>query len=350
MLNSMIQTENQIQYGSKLGEKTYSFVKHNQNKPTQWWSQESQDGKILFVVFYTQACRWSRCLGCNLPSQSSLKHVNYKSIIAQIEYLFTLPEIKNKGGSFRKLIISNNGSVLDQETFSSTALMYLLCKVNMAFNKLSVLSIETRPEFVDLAELEFLQRALNEGEIQTKLELAIGFEAFDEKIRNEKFRKGLSLEVFEDFIKKVATYPFQVKCYFMQKPIPGISDQEAVQDIWNGIDYLSKISHAYRVNINMHLNPTYVAYGTSLEKEFRSGNYSPPKLIDVARAALHAEGKNISIFIGLFDEGLAVKGGSFLRKGDERLVKQLEHFNKTQDYSILGEIVDSVRKKNKISK
>ena len=60
--------------------------------------------------------------------------------------------------------------------------------------------------------------------------------------------------------------------------------------------------------------------------------------IDLARAALHGEGKGIPIFLGLNDEGLAVDGGSFLRPGDEPVVAQLEKFNRTQDYEILRSV------------
>ena len=85
----------------------------------------------------------------------------------------------------------------------------------------------------------------------------------------------------------------------------------------------------------MHLNVTYVAFGTLLETAFKKGQYKPPYLEDVRRAVLHAEGKGISIYVGLFDEGLAVIGGSFIREGDEPLRDKLEQFNMTQDFSLL---------------
>ena len=62
----------------------------------------------------------------------------------------------------RKVIVSNNGSVLDRETFSSTALMYLLAQLNIHLPNLAVLSIETRPEYVEIAELDFMARAIAE--------------------------------------------------------------------------------------------------------------------------------------------------------------------------------------------
>ena len=329
----------QILGGSEKGGKAYGFDEsHEENRPADMWFQESEDGLILFIVFYSQACRWSRCLGCNLPSKMSLRHISYKALIAQIDHIFSTPEVIRRQKEIRKVILSNNGSVLDQETFSSMALMYLLVQINFKLPNLSLLSIETRVEYVDLAELEFISRALAEGDTSTQLEIAVGFEAFDDHIRNDIFNKGLSLETFEAFVGKMATYGYRLKCYFMQKPIPGMTDEEGITDIRNAVDYLSRTASQHNIGINLHLNPTYVATGTILEQAFRNGEYSPPFLRDVARAVSHAGGKGISVFIGLFDEGLAVPGGSFIRKGDEKLVKKLEQFNRTQDYSIFGEM------------
>ena len=329
----------QILFGSHKAGKTYTFAEnHDKTLPADMWFQESDEGLILFIVFYTQACRWSRCLGCNLPSKVSQDHVSFKLLMSQIDHVFVDRKVQARASSIRKVIISNNGSVLDEDTFSSTALMYLIAQLNLNFPNLSIVSMESRPEYVDLAELEFISRALSEGSTPTQLEIAIGFEAFDHHIRNEVFDKGLSLEAFEGLVNKMAPYGFHLKCYFMQKPIPGMSDAEAVTDIKNAIDYLSQIANQHAIQINMHLNPTYVATGTALETAFREGRYRPPLLEDVALAASYAKGKPISIFIGLSDEGLAATGGSFLRPDSRTLVEMLENFNCSADFSILEDI------------
>jgi len=126
----------------------------------------------------------------------------------------------------------------------------------------------------------------------------------------------------------------------MLKPVPGMTDEDAVRDIEAGIDYLSEQALAHGVDMNMHLNPTFVAHGTPLEKSFRAGEYSPPRLRDAARAALHARGKNLSIYVGINDEGMAVEGGSFRRPGDEALIGALEDFNRTQDFEALERFCD----------
>lgn len=337
---------------AELAHKTYSYS--DEGDPQQiaeYWFQESTEGKILFIVFFTQACRYSKCLGCNLPSKMSQNHIDFRDIISQIDNFFKNTLKESQKQEIQKIIVSNNGSVLDEDTFSTTALMYLIAKIKVECPKTLFLALETRPEYVDLEELEVLSRGLIEGDTPTALELAIGFEAFDDTIRNDIFFKGLDIKVFEKFVTKIhqintkfeQKYPnnykkIKLKTYFMQKPVPAMTEDEAIADIQRGIDYLHDIAEKYALDINMHLNPTYAAKGTLLEKEFLAGKYSPPLLRSIVQSVLHGEGKQISIFVGLSDEGLAVEGGSFLRKESEedlQLAATLEKFNSTQDYQLL---------------
>lgn len=318
--------------------KSYSFQdSHNPQLPADYWFQQSLEGPTLFVVFYSQSCRWAECLGCNLPSLMSQYHVDFAPIMKQIDYVFDFLLTPQQKQELKKIIISNNGSILDQETFSTTALIYFLAKMNIHCPNVAVLTIESRAEYVDWEELAVLSRALKEGRTPTQLELAIGFEAFDDTLRNDHFHKGLSLATFESMAEKVAQYGFCLKVYFMVKPVPDLSEEDAIQDVVSGIEYLARIADRYKLAINMHLNPTYVARGTGLEEAFSSGRYTPPLLESVRRAVLAAEGAKISIFVGLHDEGLAVPGGSFIREGDEPLIEALENFNRTQDFHILAD-------------
>ncbi len=330
------QTEKLILQALKESHKSFAFDEsHDPTLPAQWWFQQSHEGLVFFVVFYSQACRWSRCLGCNLPSKCSQHHIDFKALMSQIDHVFELPEVVQSQGEIRQVIVSNNGSMLDEVTFSTAALAYLLAKINLFLPRVSILTLETRPEYVDLAELELMSRILREGDTPTELEVAIGFEAFDDRIRNEVFLKGLSLDAFEKLIDDLAPYGFGVKCYLMQKPVPGMSDVEGIEDVEKAIDYLSDLSRRKKVKISIHLNPTYVASGTILAESLATGEYTPPTLVDVAKAVSHAKGKGLSIFIGLYDEDLAVDGGSFVRPGEAAVVKKLERFNQTADYAIL---------------
>jgi hypothetical protein len=317
--------------------KTYSFNEgHDRTRPIDRWFQHTEEGVVLFTIFYTQACRFSMCTGCNLPSLSSRNYVDYQALISQIDHVFADPAVAAQCGAIAKLIVSNNGSVLDEQTFPSTALMHLLVQCNLRLPQLKVISFESRPEYVEVDELEFMSRAMAERERPAEIELAIGFEAFDDHIRNKVFLKGLTLRAFESLVERITQPHFRLKCYFMQKPVADMTDDTAVADIQAGIDYLHRVAGDANLTINMHLNPTYVARGTPLADEFAAGRYAPPRLADVARAVLHGRDKQVSIFVGLNDEGLAVPGGTFLRSEDEPLRAALEAFNRTQDYAALA--------------
>jgi len=332
--------------------KTYDFADDkNPRLIADHWFQHTPEGLTLFLVFYTRACRYKMCTGCNLPSIMSRNHINYKDIMKQVDYVFHNILDDNQKKDLKKIIVSNNGSVLDEDTFSTTALIYLITKTNLECPGVEVLTLETRIEYADIEEVEVISRALHEGDTPAALEIAIGFEAFSDDIRNGQFRKALRLEKFEELVVELAHIndklkrknkddfeSMLMKAYFMLKPIEGMTEQEAIEDIKEGIDYLDSLFKKYDVRMNMHLNPTYVSKGTNLEKAYREGNYTPPLLESVREAALHGEGKNVSIYLGLYDEGLAVEGGSFIREGneeDKKLVELLEEFNETQNYEIL---------------
>lgn len=313
-------------------------MKHNDtrnpNVPLQWWFQESNEGTVLFIVFYTLACRYGRCVGCNLYMQQSSGPVNCFCIMNQIDHVFKEPQVLERREEVRKVIISNNGSILDEKTFSSTALMYFIAVMGRTLPNAKLLSVETRPEYVDDAELIFLARARQDTFLEN-IEIAVGIEAYSRFIRNTLFGKGLDLTHIESLIAKAATYGFSIKCYFMFKPVAGITVEEAVWDIRHAAKYLDGLAKEHHACINMHLNVTYVAKGTELEEAFRKGDYEPPRLSDVVDAILPAEGSRITIFVGLYDEGLTVEGGSFIRPGDDKIISALQAFNKTQNYGIL---------------
>ncbi len=147
------------------------------------------------------------------------------------------------------------------------------------------------------------------------------------------------MKTFEELCKMLTSYGFHLNCYLMQEPVPGMSDEEAILDIQRAIDYLSGLAQKHGMKINRHLDPTYVASGTMLEESFRKGKYCPPRLKDVASAALHGQGKDITIFLGLSDDDLACEGGAFIRPGEEPMVEKLEAFNRSQNYGLLEELI-----------
>lgn len=334
------QIETDIQHGHDIAHKTHGFDNdHDPTKVLMHFFQETHEGLVLFVIFYTQACRWMRCVGCTLPSTSSLHHVSFKDITKQTHNLFEEADVLARAHEVKKVIVSNQGSVLDQETFPSTALIHLVAKCNTHLPNMEVLTLESRPGYVDDEELIFLSRVLEEGDQITTLEIAVGVEAFDKRIRNKIFHKNLSLSELEELAKRLTHYDFRLKCYFMFKPVVEMSDDDAVRDIQDAISYLGELRALIPGSvISMHLNPTYVAKGTPMVEAFQNGHYDPPHLINIIRAIRFGEKHGVPIYVGMNVEELAVEGGSFIRPGDGELVRLIEQFNRTQDYSLFAHL------------
>lgn len=313
--------------------KEYDFVEKDPTLPVDCFEQVDIDHVTAFLIFYTMACRFGLCTGCNLPAHSSLNHVGTEPIAKQLEAMLKAPQLADGGlDRFTRVVISNNGSVLDEETFPTMALGYCLARLTMAMPNLREVSLETRVEYIDHTELAWLDRVRRESDLE--IELAIGFEAFDDDVRNRDFRKALPISAFEAALDKLEPYGFGIRTYFMLKPVASMGTYAAIRDIHQAIKYLGET----RVNnCVMHLNPTYVAGKTSLEKAFNRGEYKPPTLMDAALSILPgAMYPGIGVFLGLNDEGNAVAGGSFRRRGDEAIADALENFNRTQDYRKLA--------------
>ena len=163
--------------------------------PLDYWFQHSHEGFLLFVVFYTQKCRWSKCFGCSLHLSSSEDYIDSQLIMQQIDYIFE--SILDNAQKLKKIIVSNNGSVLDEVTFPKQALLYFITKMQYHCPNVSVLTIETRAEYALVSDFESIEQALQEGKQPVTIELAIGVEVFDNKIRNRVYKKGLSNKTFE---------------------------------------------------------------------------------------------------------------------------------------------------------
>ena len=337
-----------IERNARRAKKCYRYDDESPiNEPIMFFFQQSVEGLVLFIVFRTLPCVYNGCAFCRLPGTSTLREVDFRAIMRQIEYVFSHEDVVPRLDEISKLIISNQGSILDERTFDQLALMYLVSVAEDKCPHLASMCLETRICYVDNAEIALLGHAMAGGDSMTVLELGIGVEAFDDVVRNGVLRKNMHLVDHKNSLERLAErlsdfdeLRFRIKVYFLQKPTEDMTDEEAVQDVKQCIDFLSELIGEHSVDINLHLNPTFAAIDTPLERELKAGRFTPPRLTDVTRAVMHADGSGVSVYVGLDDEGLATEGDSFLRPGNERMVEILQAFNETQDYDILQAAVE----------
>ena len=304
--------------------------KKDKTKPLFHWYVNCAYGKELVFALYTRPCRYGRCAFCALPSMSEGGDaVSAGDIEAQIDYIlshYSQEEIDAIG----KVSIYTASSVLDQECMPTRSLVYLALKVSN-FPNLQVLSLETRPEYVEDWELKTLKNLFGK---KVLIEVGIGYETHDPHLRNLVLKKGLSIEELRELMAMLAENNCSLKAYLMLKPHHSLTEEQGIVEAVNGVKELYELSKEFNVETSVHLNPTYIAKDCSLTDDMVKFGFQPPELSSVIEVLRVASSIKMTIYAGLDDEGMAIQGGTFRYTGldREKAVKAILDFNNHQDF------------------
>ncbi|HJN78319.1 MAG TPA: hypothetical protein QGF58_30680 [Myxococcota bacterium] len=298
-------------------------------RPLFHWYVDCTSGKELVFALYTRPCRYARCAFCSLPSLAEGgERVRPQDIEAQVDWILSHYE-PTQLEQVTKVSIYTASSGLDQKCLPTRSLMYLLLKV-CDLPELELVSLETRPEYVEDWELRVLTEVLGEG---VQVEVAIGYETHDPDLRNRVLGKGLIEPELRKLMRTIADHGGALKAYLMLKPHHSLSEEGGVQEAINGLEHLRSLGEEHGVPVSIHLNPTYIAEGCALTEELVAAGYQPPELSSVIRVAEGALSRGLPLYVGLDDEGLALQGGTFRSTGldAERAVAAILSFNRHQD-------------------
>ncbi len=301
----------------------------DKTRPLFHWYVDCALGKELVFALYTRPCRYGRCAFCALPSMSlGGEAVEAGDIERQVDFVLS-SYTSEQLHSLRKVSIYTASSSLDQECLPTRSLVYLALKI-ADLPGLSLVSLETRPEYVEDWELKALRHVLGAS---VGLEIGIGYETHDPVLRNEVLGKGLSLEKLRALMQLLAANGATLKAYLMLKPHHSLTERGGIEEALRGLDELAALGAEFRVPTSVHLNPTYIAKGCRLTDELILHRYEPPELSSVIEVVVAARKRGLPIYAGLDDEGMAIEGGTF-RATDvdrERSVAALRAFNRHQD-------------------
>ena len=305
-------------------------------QPMEFWFYNSAVGKALFLILYTPKCRYAKCSGCNLPSLSSQETSTSPSeVYKQVDYVLQESISDEEKSSLKEMILSNNGNLFDIKTMPTLSLLYTINTLIEELPNLQKIIIESRIEYLNEHQLQTIQEVLSAHEDRDiQIEIALGFEIFDDEIRNGYYKKGFHKSHLEKLMPLFSKYNISLKWYMMYKAVPQMSTEDAIVDINNVSNYAHELIKKYAVDINLHISPTYVAVGTLLEKEFNEGNYTPPgpKEIDQLCNEL-ASFSNVSYYISLNDEGLSATHIEDEYKSFLDLKTKVDYFNSYQKWA-----------------
>lgn len=308
--NKLINYEYQEPSINKKWQKSYK----KDGEPITFWFYNTMIGQGLFLVLYGPKCRYKiekgGCAGCNLPAVSSSNSLpNNSDIKEQADNTFSNLLSKKEKNLTKELMLSNNGSILDSNTMPIESLSYCVQKAINNFPNLKKIIFETRiDDYTNFKQLKDIYEKIKEYNLDISLELAIGFEIYDDYLRNNYYKKGLDKKTIEEKIKELSGLNVSLKVYVMYKAVPDsyMNVDDAIKDIDYSSEYFSKLSTKYNLDINLHISPTYLATGTQLYKDYKDGLYTPLSTKDIKK--LFDELKvyeNLSYYISMNDEGLS---------------------------------------------
>jgi radical SAM enzyme (TIGR01210 family) len=305
----------------------------DKSKPLFHWYVDCSLGKELVFALYTRPCRYGRCAFCALPSMSDGgETISPHNIEEQIDYIISHYS-KEELAEIAKISIYTASSALDQVCLPTRSLMYLALKV-CDFPNLKLVSLETRPEYVEDWELKAMANVFGE---KVQIEVGIGYETHNPDLRNRILLKGLSGEELRRLMTLLSSNRMLLKAYLMLKPHYSLTEEEGIIEAIDGVKELHALRTEFNVPVSIHLNPTYIAEGCRLTSEMLASGYQPPELSSVIKVIRVADELMLPLYVGLDDEGMAVDGGTF-RCSDmdkEKAVNALKAYNKHQDFEKL---------------
>lgn len=239
-----------------------------------WREKDYLDGAVDagVVILPTRGCSWGRGSGCTM---CGYVYDSAPSKIPKGELMQKFDEAMERLMGVEYLKIFNSGSFFDPRELSQDTARDILSRING--RGIKRVQVESRPEFLKKEVLEAAKEAS-----AAELEIGLGVETTNDRIRRDCINKNASMEDFERAIALCDGMDIPVKAYLLIKP-PFLTEGEAVQDAINsGVAVYE--AGASRISFN----PTNVQRGTLVEYLWKRREYRPPWLwsvVEVLRGA-----------------------------------------------------------------
>jgi len=183
--------------------------------------------------------------------------------------------------------------------------------------------------YIKRGTLEELRRHVGPHQ---SLEIGIGVESGDDRIRNGVLGKLLNWTDLESAVRDIAELGLGFVAYLLIKPHSLLDDQEAIEDAVQSAKRVADLAKACNLaNWRIAFEPVFITQGTGLEKHFQDGKYTLVNLwavVEVLKRTAHLG----TLFVGMSDEGLSrdrkPKG---CPRCTETLQRAIEEFNGSND-------------------
>ena len=279
-----------------------------------WTGEDLLDGKPVksnTIIFRTKGCYWGQkggCTMCGYVYDAATSPPTYDDIMAQYR------SVEGRiDGSVVKLFTS--GSFFDIREIPEKAREEILSGLS---KKAAKIIVETRPEFVTDYTMQDAKKYVE------RLEVAIGLETSNDKIRIECINKNF---LFKDFVRASETakkYGVTTKAYLLLKP-PFLCEKDALEDMVSSV--IDAAPYAPTISINL----CNVQRGTIVDELFLKKAYRPPWLWTIVEVMKRVHGKTGSVIMSDPLAAGAARGPHNCGQCDYDFADAIRKYSITQD-------------------
>lgn len=261
----------------------------------------------LIVTLRAPGCAWARgpergCTNCGFASvagglTTDGAPVGSAEYAGQLEVALADRDLAAEG--IRQVDLFVSGSFYNDDEVPAAARAALLARLGREPLVRRVL-VESRPEHVTPERIQASRGALGHG---PELEVGVGLESADDRVREVLVHKGFGKEAFERAVSALAAGQARLLAYVLVKPL-GLDEAAALLDSVESARYVFEVAARSGVAARVALQPVFVAPETPLAEAHARGEYAPPSLWTVVEVVRRAHGQG-PLTVGLSDEGLA---------------------------------------------
>ena len=288
------------------------------------------------IILRAPGCAWDRrprrgCAHCGFRQLTTKgSALSPADLLAQVEGALSCLDCAGK--RILEVDVYNSGNFLNGAEITPDAQSAIVARIAKE-EAVRVLLVESRPEYITAESLNRLTESIARPQ-PLALEIGIGLESADDRVREGYLRKGISRRAFERAVKRLREAGADLLTYVMLKAMP-MSEEDALRDVVYTAEFVHEMASKYGVRARIALQPTFVVPGTGLAVDFLAGRYSPPSLRLVVEAVRRLAPFG-DLVVGLWDEGLrtlATPGAS--GESRECFLRSLQEFNRSQDTGCL---------------
>lgn len=282
-------------------------------------------GRVI-IGLRTKGCSWARdpkggCTHCAI-SFSRLCSMDHINILPQ----FLEDFVKYNFEDYPVLCLYTPGSFFDDDEISPELRIQIL-EIISKDKSIKRLAVESRPDYITEEKIGEVREILPNMEI----EVGLGLDSADDRIRNILINKGFNFESYVKACDILNRFEITRVTYVLVKP-PFLTESEAI------IDAIDSAKKAFELGSSVvSFEPMSVQENTVVYQLYRDGLYRPPWLWSVIEIVNEVDALG-ETRIGQFLYPVPICAASNCTKCTFEVVQRISQFNKLGNLKVFDDV------------